>query len=135
MQDKPVSVISAEGLETESAIMEPPAPISLLTESSSLSHTETMYVSSDGTEACTVASTPDSMLPEPISAVQTELLSTKLVAEAGFLTSMEAIILAFNKQLNTLKTRMLYKFRIFYNFKKNHIWQAYITIEYYLTKW
>jgi hypothetical protein len=43
------------------------------TESSSLSHTETTYVYSDGTEACTVASAPDSMLPEPISAVQTEL--------------------------------------------------------------
>ena len=57
--------------------MELPAPTSLLTESSSLSHIETMYVYSDGTEACTVASTPDSMLPEPISAVQTESSSTK----------------------------------------------------------
>ena len=77
MQAKPVSVISAEGLETESVTMEPPAPTSLLTESSSLSHTETTYVYSDGTEACTVASVPDSMLPEPISAVQTESSSTK----------------------------------------------------------
>ena len=88
MQARPVSVISAEGLETESEIMEPPAPISLLTESSSLSHTETTYVYSDGTEACTVASVPDSMWPEPISAVQTESSSTKQAAEAGSLTLM-----------------------------------------------
>ena len=74
MLARPVSAISMEASEIESAIMERPAPISLLTESSSLSHTETMYVYSDGTEACTVASTPDSMLLEPISAVQTELL-------------------------------------------------------------
>lgn len=77
MQARPVSVISAEGLETESVTMERQAPTSLLTESSSLSHTETTYVYSDGTEACTVASVPDSMLPEPISAVQTESSSTK----------------------------------------------------------
>jgi len=57
--------------------MEPPAPTSLLTESSSLFHIETTYVSSDGTEACIAASVPDSMSPEPISAVQTESLSTK----------------------------------------------------------
>ena len=69
--------------------MEPPAPTSLLAESSSLSHTKTTSVYSDGTEACTVASTPDSMLPEPISAVQTELLLTKYAAEAGSSTLME----------------------------------------------
>ena len=74
---RPVSAISMEVLETESVTMERPAPISLLTENSSLSHTETTYVYSDGTEACTVASVPDSMLPEPISAVQTESSSTK----------------------------------------------------------
>jgi len=74
MQARPVSAISMEASEIESAIMESPAPTSLLTESSSLFHIETTYVSSDGTEACTVASTPDSMLPEPISAVQTESL-------------------------------------------------------------
>ena len=74
MQAKPVSVISAEGLETESVTMEPPAPTSLLTESSSLSHTETTYVYSDGTEVCIAASVPDSMWPEPILAVQTESL-------------------------------------------------------------
>ena len=118
MQVRPVSAISMEASEIESAIMEPPAPTSLLTESSSLSHTETMYVYSDGTEACTAASVPDSMLPEPISAVQTESSSTKLVAEAGSLTLMAALILAFNKQLNTLKTRMLYKFRFFLYLKK-----------------
>ena len=89
MQARPVSAISMEASEIESAIMEPPVPTSLPTESSSLSHTETMYVYSDGTEACTAASALDSMWPEPISAVQTELLSTKLVAEAGFLTMME----------------------------------------------
>lgn len=88
MQARPVSVISAEGLETELVTMERPAPISLLTESSSLSHTETTYVYSDGTEACIVASVPDSMYPEPISAVQTESSSTKQAAEAGSLTSM-----------------------------------------------
>ena len=74
MQAKPVSAISAEGLETESVTMEPPAPTSLLTESSSLSHTETTYVSSDGTEVCIAAFVQDSMLPEPILAVQTESL-------------------------------------------------------------
>jgi hypothetical protein len=35
------------------------------------------YVYSDGTEACTAASVPDSMLLEPIPAVQTESSSTK----------------------------------------------------------
>ena len=74
MLARPVSAISMEASEIESAIMEPPVPTYPLTESSSLSHTETMYVYSDGTEACTAASTPDSMLPEPISAVQTESL-------------------------------------------------------------
>lgn len=68
-----VSAISMEASEIESAIMEPQVPTYPQTESSSLSHTETTYVYSDGTEACTVASAPDSMLPEPISAVQTEL--------------------------------------------------------------
>lgn len=68
--------------------MEPPAPTSLLTESSSLSHTETTYVSSDGTEACTAASVPDSMSPEPISAGTTGLSSTKSEVEAGSLTLM-----------------------------------------------
>ena len=77
MQARPVSAISMEASEIESAIMEPPAPTSLLTESSSLSHTETTYVYSDGTEACIAVSVPDSMLPEPISAVQTESSSTK----------------------------------------------------------
>ena len=77
MQARPVSAISMEASEIESAIMEPPAPTSLLTESSSLSHTETTYVYSDGTEACTAASVPDSMSLEPISAVQTESSSTK----------------------------------------------------------
>ena len=77
MQARPVSAISMEASEIESAIMEPPVPTYPQTESSSLSHTETMYVYSDGTEACTVASVPDSMLPEPISAVQTESSSTK----------------------------------------------------------
>ena len=52
--------------------MERLAPTYLQTENFSLSHTETTYVYSDGTEACIAASTPDSMLPEPISAVQTE---------------------------------------------------------------
>ena len=89
MQDKPVSVISAEGLETESVTMERQAPTSLLTESSSLFHIETTYVSSDGTEACTVASTPDSMLPERTSVGTTGLSSTKSAAEAGSLTLME----------------------------------------------
>ena len=69
--------------------MEPPAPTSLLTESSSLFHIETTYVSSDGTEACTAASVPDSMLQEPISAVQTESSSTKSAAEEESLTLME----------------------------------------------
>ena len=74
MLARPVSAISMEASETESAIMEPPVPTYPLTESSSLSHTETTYVYSDGTEACTVASTPDLIFQEPISAVQTELL-------------------------------------------------------------
>lgn len=74
MQARPVSAISMEASEIESATMARHAPTSLPTESSSLSHTETMYVYSDGTEACTAASAPDSMSPEPISAVQTELL-------------------------------------------------------------
>ena len=90
--------------------MEPPVPTYPQTESSSLSHTETTYVYSDGTEACIAAFVPDSMWPEPISAVQIESSSTKHVAEAESLTLMAALILAFNKQFNTLKTRMLYKF-------------------------
>ena len=77
MQARPVSVISMEASEIESAIMEPPVPTYPQAESSSLSHTETTYVYSDGTEACTVASTPDSMSLDPISADQIELLSTK----------------------------------------------------------
>ena len=77
MQARPVSAISMEASEIESAIMEPPVPTYPQTESSSLSHTETMYVYSDGTEACTVASVPDSMWLEPISAVQTESSSIK----------------------------------------------------------
>ena len=82
MQARPVSAISMEALETESVTMERPAPISLLTESSSLSHTETMYVYSDGTEACTVASVQDSMLPEHTSVGTTGLSSTKSEVEA-----------------------------------------------------
>ena len=88
MQDKPVSVISAEGLETESVTMERPAPISLLTESSSLSHTETTYVYSDGTEACTAASTLGLMLPERTSAGIVGLSSIKSAAEVESSTSM-----------------------------------------------
>ena len=68
--------------------MEPPAPTSLLTESSSLFHIETTYVSSDGTEACTVASTPDSMLPERTSAGIVGLSSIKSAAEVESSTSM-----------------------------------------------
>ena len=69
--------------------MEPLAPTSLLTESSSLFHIETTYVSSDGTEACTVASTLDSKLPEPISAGIVGLSSIKSAAEEESLTLME----------------------------------------------
>ena len=89
MQARPVSAISAEGLETESVTMERPAPISLLTESSSLSHTETMYVYSDGTEACTAASVPDLMLQERTSAGIVGLSSIKSAEEAGSSTLME----------------------------------------------
>lgn len=89
MQARPVSAISMEASETESAIMEPPVPTSLLTESSSLFHIETTYVSSDGTEACIAAFVQDSMLPEHTSVGTTGLSSTKLVAEAGSLTLME----------------------------------------------
>ena len=83
-----VSAISMEASETESVTMEPSAQTSHLTESSSLFHIETTYVSSDGTEACTAASVLDSMSPEPISAGIVGLLSIKSAAEAGFLTSM-----------------------------------------------
>ena len=89
MLARPVSAISMEASEIESVTMERPAPISLLTESSSLSHTETTYVYSDGTEACTVASVPDSMLPEHTSVGTTGLSSTKSVVEAESSTSME----------------------------------------------
>lgn len=67
--------------------MEPPAPASLLTESSSLSHTETTYVYSDGTEACTVAFVPDSMWPEHTSVGTTGLSSTKSEVEAVYSTT------------------------------------------------
>ena len=69
--------------------MEPPAPTSLLTESSSLSHTETTYVSSDGTEACITVSVPDSMWPECTSAGIVGLSSIKSAEEAGSSTLME----------------------------------------------
>ena len=69
--------------------MEPPAPTSLLTKSSSLFHIETTYVSSDGTEACTAASVPDSMLPEHTSAGIVGLSSIKSAAEEESLTLME----------------------------------------------
>ena len=87
MLARPVSAISMEASEIESAIVEPPAPTSLLTESSSLSHTETMYVYSDGTEACTVASTLDSMLPECTSAGIVGLSSIKSAVEAVYSTT------------------------------------------------
>lgn len=89
MQARPVSAISMEASEIESAIMEPPAPTSLLTESSSLSHTETMYVYSDGTEACTAASVPDSMWLERTSAGIVGLSLIKSAEEAGSSTLME----------------------------------------------
>ena len=75
--------------------MEPPAPTSLLTESSSLFHIETTYVFSDGTEACIAAFVQDSMLPEHTSVGTTGLSSTKSEVEAGSLTSMEVLTQAF----------------------------------------
>ena len=88
MQARPVSAISMEASEIESVIMEPPLPTYPQTESSSLSHTETMYVYSDGTEACTVASVPDSMLPERTSAGIIGLSSIKSAAEVESSTSI-----------------------------------------------
>ena len=67
--------------------MEPPAPTSLLTKSSSLFHIETTYVSSDGTEACIAAFVPDSMLPEHTSVGTTGLSSTKSEVEAVYSTT------------------------------------------------
>lgn len=69
--------------------MEPPAPTYPQTESSSLSHTETTYVYSDGTAACTAASVLDSMLPEHTSAGIVGLSSIKSAAEEESLTLME----------------------------------------------
>ena len=89
MLARPVSAISMEALGTESVTMERPAPISLLTESSSLSHTETTYVYSDGTEACIAASVPDSMWLERTSAGIVGLSSIKSAEEAGSSTLME----------------------------------------------
>ena len=89
MLARPVSAISMEASEIESAIMEPPVPTYPQTKSSSLSHTETTYVSSDGTEACTAASVPDSMLPEHTSAGIVGLSSIKSAAEEESLTLME----------------------------------------------
>lgn len=89
MQARHVSAISMEASEIESAIMEPPVPTSLLIESSSLFHIETTYVSSDGTEACTAASVPDSMWPEHTSVGIVGLSSIKSAAEEGSLTLME----------------------------------------------
>ena len=89
MQARPVSAISMEASETESAIMEPPVPTYPQTESSSLSHTETMYVSSDGMEVCIAASVPDSMWPGRTSAGIVGLSSIKSAAEEGSLTLME----------------------------------------------
>ena len=87
MQDKLVSAISMEASEIESAIMEPPVPTYPQTESSSLSHTETMYVYSDGTEACIAAFVPDSMWPEHTSVGTTGLSSTKSEVEAVYSTT------------------------------------------------
>lgn len=67
--------------------MEPPAPTSLLTESFSLFHIETTYVSSDGTEACIAAFVQDSMLPEHTSVGTTGLSSTKSEVEAVYSTT------------------------------------------------
>ena len=89
MPARPVSAISMEASETESVTMEPPAPTYLQTESSSLSHTETMYVYSDGTEACIAASVPDSMWLERTSAGIVGLSSIKSAEEAGSSTLME----------------------------------------------
>ena len=89
MPARPVSAISMEASEIESAIMEPPVPTYPQTKSSSLSHTETTYVSSDGTEACTAASVPDSMLPEHTSAGIVGLSSIKSAEEEESLTLME----------------------------------------------
>ena len=69
--------------------MEPPAPTYPQTESSSLSHTETTYVYSDGTEACIAASVPDSMWLERTSAGIVGLSSIKSAEEAGSSTLME----------------------------------------------
>ena len=89
MQARPVSAISMEASEIESAIMEPPVPTYPQTESSSLFHIETTYVSSDGTEACTAASVPDLMLQERTSAGIVGLSSIKSAEEEGSLTLME----------------------------------------------
>lgn len=67
--------------------MEPPAPTSLLTESSSLFHIETTCVYSDGTEACIAAFVQDSMLPEHTSVGTTGLSSTKSEVEAVYSTT------------------------------------------------
>ena len=67
--------------------MEPPAPTYPQRESSSLSHTETTYVYSDGTEACIAAFVQDSMLPEHTSVGTTGLSSTKSEVEAVYSTT------------------------------------------------
>ena len=95
MQARPVYVISMEASEIESAIMAQPVPIYPQAESSSLSHTETTYVYSDGTGVCIAAFVQDSMLPEHTSVGTTGLSSTKSVVEAGSLTSMEVLTQAF----------------------------------------
>ena len=69
--------------------MEPPAPTYPQTESSSLFHIETTYVSSDGTEACIVAFVQDSMWLERTSAGIVGLSSIKSAEEAGSSTLME----------------------------------------------
>ena len=69
--------------------MEPPAPTSLLTESFSLFHIETIYVSSDGTEACIAAFVQDSMWLERTSAGIVGLSLIKSAEEAGSSTLME----------------------------------------------
>ena len=89
MRARLASAINTEVYEIESANTEPPAPTYPQTESSSLSHTETMYVYSDGTEACTAASALDSMWLERTSAGIVGLSSIKSAEEAGSSTLME----------------------------------------------
>ena len=69
--------------------MEPPAPTSLLTESFSLVHIETIYVSSDGTEACIAAFVQDSMWLERTSAGIVGLSLITSAEEAGSSTLRE----------------------------------------------